>query len=121
MIMMVRACVCACVYRGYDLRGSNILFTNGEADPWHTLSINKDLPAPAGVRAVTYAAGSRLSRPHPLACHARSCAQSLSLSLSFPLGAGHCAPMTQPTNQDPASLQNARVVVTNFLASLLRH
>jgi hypothetical protein len=29
--------------------------------------------------------------------------------------------MTQPTNQDPASLQNARVVVTNFLASLLRH
>jgi hypothetical protein len=45
----------------------------------------------------------------------------LSLSLSFPLGAGHCAPMTQPTNQDPASLQNARVVVANFIASLLRH
>lgn len=45
-------------HRGYDLRGSNILFTNGDADPWHTLSITKDLPAPAGVRAVTYAAGA---------------------------------------------------------------
>jgi len=76
-------------YGGYDLRGSNILFTNGDADPWHTLSITKDLPAPAGVRAVTYAAG-------------------------------HCAPLAQPTSQDPVSLQHARVVVANFIASLVQ-
>lgn len=42
--------------RGYDLRGTNILFTNGMYDPWHTLSINHKLPD--GVLAVTYEAGT---------------------------------------------------------------
>jgi len=42
-------------YGGDNLEGSNILFTNGLLDPWHTVSINEDTPN--GVKAVTYEAG----------------------------------------------------------------
>eukprot|EP01090_Pellita_catalonica_P004360 TRINITY_DN1418_c0_g1_i1.p1 TRINITY_DN1418_c0_g1~~TRINITY_DN1418_c0_g1_i1.p1 ORF type:complete len:467 (-),score=85.52 TRINITY_DN1418_c0_g1_i1:146-1513(-) len=38
-------------YGGYDLIGTDILFTNGLFDPWHNLSIYKDIN---GVKAVTY-------------------------------------------------------------------
>lgn len=44
-------------YGGFNLQATNILFTNGIFDPWHLLSINKNLPYPSGVTAVTYAAG----------------------------------------------------------------
>jgi len=40
-------------YGGYDLKGTEILFTNGLYDPWHNLSINEDLPG-GGVQASTY-------------------------------------------------------------------
>lgn len=109
------ACGGAGEHRGYDLRGSNILFTNGDADPWHTLSITKDLPAPAGVRAVTYAAGAPPPPPPRTNIHV-----SDPCVCPSPPNAGHCAPMTQPTSQDPVSLQHARVVVANFIASLVQ-
>jgi len=41
-------------YGGWDLKGSNILFTNGHKDPWSTISITKAI---GQVHAVTYDAG----------------------------------------------------------------
>lgn len=77
-------------YGGYDLQGSNILFTNGLLDPWHLLSIIEDQTPTkeSSVQAVTYEAG-------------------------------HCAPMTKPTANDPPSLKAARARVESFLASAL--
>jgi len=42
-------------YGGYDIQGSNIMFSNGEFDPWHLLSINENNGN--GVFAVNYLAG----------------------------------------------------------------
>lgn len=77
-------------YGGYDLKGSNILFTNGMRDPWHLLSITENQPPTptSSVQAVTYQAG-------------------------------HCAPMTKPTANDPPSLVAARLSVKNFLGEIL--
>eukprot|EP01130_Rhizamoeba_saxonica_P001963 TRINITY_DN11784_c0_g1_i1.p1 TRINITY_DN11784_c0_g1~~TRINITY_DN11784_c0_g1_i1.p1 ORF type:complete len:449 (-),score=73.02 TRINITY_DN11784_c0_g1_i1:27-1373(-) len=73
-------------YGSKQIGGSNILFTNGLFDPWHTLSIIK---SDSNVEAVTYEAA-------------------------------HCAPMTQPTSQDPASLVEARKRVVSFLNKVLK-
>jgi len=72
-------------YGGWNLKGSNILFTNGLIDPWSTLSITSNQ---SGILAVDYYAA-------------------------------HCAPMTQPTNNDPPSLTAARQNVINFIQKLL--
>eukprot|EP01103_Thecamoeba_quadrilineata_P016855 TRINITY_DN5770_c0_g1_i1.p1 TRINITY_DN5770_c0_g1~~TRINITY_DN5770_c0_g1_i1.p1 ORF type:complete len:468 (+),score=83.33 TRINITY_DN5770_c0_g1_i1:968-2371(+) len=69
-------------YGGYQLVGTNILFSNGLLDPWHNLSIFKN--STTGVDAVTYEAG-------------------------------HCAPLTAPTDEDPPSLVEARAVMTSYL------
>lgn len=53
-------------YRGYDLKATNVLFTNGLLDPWHNLSING--PTNDGqVEAVTYEAGhcATMDLPYP--------------------------------------------------------
>jgi len=52
-------------YGGYDLKASNVLFTNGLLDPWHNLSINEDNGR--GVQAVTYEAGhcATMDLPYP--------------------------------------------------------
>jgi len=104
-------------YGGYNLQGSNIMFTNGLlgrwctpckrsvdprlivacsvwwllcTDPWHLLSITEDqVPTQkSSVQAVTYEAG-------------------------------HCAPMTAATSVDPPSLTKARETVEAFLGSAL--
>eukprot|EP01121_Diplochlamys_sp_Union-15-3_P017368 TRINITY_DN60_c0_g1_i1.p1 TRINITY_DN60_c0_g1~~TRINITY_DN60_c0_g1_i1.p1 ORF type:complete len:233 (+),score=26.50 TRINITY_DN60_c0_g1_i1:103-801(+) len=72
-------------YGGFNITGTNILFTNGLRDPWHHLSINSNH---GDIQAVTY-------------------------------DAGHCAPMTQPTDKDPVSLVHARSVVEDFLRKVL--
>jgi len=74
-------------YGGWDIEGTNILFTNGVKDPWSTLSITSDIHK---IRAVTY-------------------------------DAAHCAPMTNPTSQDPPSLVHARKQVVDFIKNLLHH
>ena len=44
-------------YGGFNLVADNVIFTNGLYDPWHLVSISKDIPAPSGVKAVTYEGG----------------------------------------------------------------
>eukprot|EP01095_Lingulamoeba_sp_RSL-Kostka_P004102 TRINITY_DN15195_c0_g1_i1.p1 TRINITY_DN15195_c0_g1~~TRINITY_DN15195_c0_g1_i1.p1 ORF type:complete len:473 (+),score=165.90 TRINITY_DN15195_c0_g1_i1:1475-2893(+) len=43
-------------YGGLDLIATNVMFSNGNLDPWHRLSINKSFPD-GSVQAVTYDAG----------------------------------------------------------------
>mmetsp|Transcript_53932 Transcript_53932/g.89749 ORF Transcript_53932/g.89749 Transcript_53932/m.89749 type:complete len:504 (-) Transcript_53932:91-1602(-) len=52
-------------YGGYDLKASNVMFTNGLLDPWHNLSIYKN--PPPGVQAVVYDAGhcATMDAPDP--------------------------------------------------------
>eukprot|EP01088_Endostelium_zonatum_P004005 TRINITY_DN1520_c2_g1_i1.p1 TRINITY_DN1520_c2_g1~~TRINITY_DN1520_c2_g1_i1.p1 ORF type:complete len:475 (+),score=101.44 TRINITY_DN1520_c2_g1_i1:21-1445(+) len=50
-------------YGGYELMGSNILFTNGVLDPWHRVSINQDTKE--GVQAVTYVDGHCATMDQP--------------------------------------------------------
>jgi len=53
-------------YGGYDLKATNVLFTNGLLDPWHNLSINED-NADGSVQATTYQAGhcATMDLPNP--------------------------------------------------------
>eukprot|EP01132_Coremiostelium_polycephalum_P000880 gene880-1103_t len=43
-------------YGGLNLDATNVMFTNGNLDPWHLLSIN-DYNAPTGVKGSNYQAG----------------------------------------------------------------
>ncbi|EGG16611.1 hypothetical protein DFA_07589 [Cavenderia fasciculata] len=43
-------------YGGQEIKGSNIMFSNGLLDPWHLLSVNQD-NIDGTVKAVTYEAG----------------------------------------------------------------
>jgi len=53
-------------YGGYDLKATNVLFTNGLLDPWHNLSIN-EATNDGNVQAVTYQAGhcATMDLPYP--------------------------------------------------------
>jgi len=53
-------------YGGYDLKASNVMFTNGLLDPWHNLSINEETND-GQVQAVTYQAGhcATMDVPYP--------------------------------------------------------
>eukprot|EP01094_Clydonella_sp_ATCC50884_P029667 TRINITY_DN9366_c0_g1_i2.p1 TRINITY_DN9366_c0_g1~~TRINITY_DN9366_c0_g1_i2.p1 ORF type:complete len:490 (-),score=109.07 TRINITY_DN9366_c0_g1_i2:90-1517(-) len=44
-------------YGGYDLLATNVMFSNGDKDPWSLLSIREDVPPPSQVQAVTYSLG----------------------------------------------------------------
>ena len=77
-------------YGGYDLQASNVLFTNGLLDPWHLLSITEDQTPTQ---------------------------QSYVQAVTYE--AGHCAPMTTPTANDPPSLKAARQKVESFLGGIL--
>jgi hypothetical protein len=55
-------------YGGLREGGSNILFSNGVRDPWHTLSINQSPSVERNVVAVTYDAAhcAPMDAPDPL-------------------------------------------------------
>jgi len=106
-------------YGGYNLLGSNIMFSNGlkgssslpslslldepcllllirvdqsigiYLDPWHLVSISSNVPAPSSVQAVTYSVG-------------------------------HCATLIAATPQDPPSLTAARQTIITFLSNVLQ-
>jgi hypothetical protein len=93
-------------YRQHVTGGTNIMFTNGDLDPWHLLSVNEDF-ADGAVLAATYEAGS----PY----------LSLPPSSTFLLKIlGHCGTMIQATSVDPPSLTAARTRVTQFLSGALQ-
>jgi len=54
-------------YGGLDVAGTNILFTNGIRDPWHTLGINSNVDVGRNVLAVTYDAAhcAVMDQPYP--------------------------------------------------------
>lgn len=66
------------------------MFTNGLLDPWHLLSITED-QMPTRETSVQ----------------------------AVVYEAGHCAPMTKPSSEDPPSLVAARATVQAFLMDVL--
>jgi len=73
-------------YGGMNVAGTNIMFTNGLMDPWHTLSL----------------VGTNNTQQYVVNYEA-----------------AHCAPMTQPTSEDPRSLIHARIQIVEFLQGIL--
>lgn len=86
-------------YGGLDIHGSEIFVTNGLKDPWYSIHFHPR------THEERHRLGLSSSKP------------GIQVSL---YEAGHCAPMTKPTNVDPESLTQTRTEVKSFLTRLLK-
>lgn len=93
------------IYGGYKPEVSNVIFTNGDVDPWHKLSVLLDLneSTPAILIKGTYRCACVVytSRIH---------------CFIFALGASHCQDFMNDFSTDLPDLREARKTVRKIVA-----
>lgn len=80
------------MYGNVNIAGTNIIFPNGNIDPWHALGITTETPELPN------------SSETPV----------------FIDGTAHCADLYAPANSDPKSLTDAREIIANTVAKWLK-